>query len=372
MLALVLLLLVIPVSADAHGVGQSQLVLRVDGRHIDGEWTLNLMDARRAIGLDPALSAKAAFEDLKAHEPALRAHLEDVFSIRADSTDVPFAFDPAPMRLDAKFEDVILEVHATCPAPPTRLMLRYGLLFDLDPMHRGYFSVEDARSFNVGVFRANERTATFTVRQFHPVEIAFEFAKDGIGHIWSGIDHLLFLLALLLPAALVRSRGEWLPRPGFRAALREVLKVVTAFTVAHTITLCLTFFGVIRFPSQWIEVGIALSVFAAAWNNLKPFLPGRAWIMAFGFGLVHGMGFAGALANLALPNKARGLALASFNVGVEIGQVAIVLLVLPFLYFASRKAWYPRFVMGFGSLAIAWIAVIWVLQRAFELSLFSR
>jgi len=372
MLALVLLLLLVPVGAQAHGVGQSQLVLRIDGRHIDGEWTLNLKDARRAIGLDPALSGRAAFDDLATHEPALRAHLQDVFSIRADSSDCTITLDPAPLRLDSRFEDVILKVHATCPAPPSRLTMRYGLLFDVDPNHRGYFSVEDARSFNLGVFRASERTVTFAVRQFHPLEVATEFVRDGIGHIWSGIDHLLFLFALLLPAGLVRSGASWTPRPGFRAALKEVLKVVTAFTIAHTITLCLTFLGVIRFPSQWIEVGIALSVFAAAWNNLKPFLPGRAWIMAFGFGLVHGMGFAGALANLALPLKARGLALASFNVGVEIGQVAIVLVVLPFLYLASRKAWYPRFVMGFGSLVIAWIAVVWVVERAFNLSLFGR
>lgn len=370
-LLLVLVALLFPARAEAHGIGQSTVVLRVDGAKIDGDWTINVKDARRAIALDPALEGKAAYDDLAANEARLRAHLADVFAIRADSADVPWVFDQAPMKFDPKFQEVVLVLHAVCPAPPTRMTLRYSLLFDLDPTHRGYFSVEDARAFNVGVFRTNERTVTFRIRQFHLGEVALEFIRDGIGHIWSGFDHLLFLLALLLPAALVRAGGTWLPRPGLRPALREVLKVVTAFTIAHTITLCLTFFGVIRLPSQWIEVGIAISVFAAAWNNLRPFLPGRAWIMAFGFGLVHGMGFAGALANLSLPLKARWPALASFNVGVEIGQVAVVLVVLPLLYLSSRRSWYPRFVMGLGSLAIAWVAVVWVLERGFDLSLFS-
>ena len=177
--------------------------------------------------------------------------------------------------------------------------------------------------------------------------------------------------ALLLPAVLVRTGRDWIPRPRLAAVTREVLKVVTAFTVAHSITLCLGFFGVIRLPEAWIETGIALSVFAAAWNNLRPFLPGRAWIMAFGVGRVHGRGFAGVLANLQLPTRARGLALGAFNVGVELGQIAIVLVALPLLFAASRRAWYPRVVMGLGSLAIAWLAVIWVLERGFNLHLFA-
>jgi hypothetical protein len=183
---------------------------------------------------------------------------------------------------------------------------------------------------------------------------------------------MLFLLALLLPATLVRAGHDWQPRSGLGGSIREVAKVVTAFTLAHTITLCLSFFGVLRPPSQWVETGIALSVFAAAWNNLRPFLPGRAWIMAFGFGLVHGLGFAGALANLSLPRHARVLALASFNVGVEVGQLVLVLLVMPILYALSRRRWYPRLVMGAGSLGIAWMAIVWVLERGFNLSLFPH
>ena len=359
--------------ACAHGVGTSQLELVLDGRRLEGAWTLSLRDARMALGLDPFREpVDSAFVELRAREPALRALLLRSIEVRADSLPCRCALADSPMTWNRRFDDIGFRLVADCPVAPTHLFLKDELLFDLDPGHRGYFSVQDARAYNVGVFRVHERSASFDVRQFHAGAIVLEFIREGVHHIASGIDHLLFLLALLLPSVLVRTRRDWSPRPRPGEALREVLKVVTAFTVAHSITLFLGFFGMIRLPEAWIETGIAASVFAASWNNLRPFLPGKAWVMAFAFGLVHGLGFAGALANLQLPQRARGLALAAFNIGVELGQVVIVLAVLPLLYFASRRAWYPKVVMGLGSLAIAWLAVIWVLERGFGLALFSR
>jgi len=217
------------------------------------------------------------------------------------------------------------------------------------------------------VLRNDLRSASFDVRQFHFWQVLFEFIREGTYHIWSGIDHMLFLLALLLPAPLMRVRDGWQPRSALWPTTREVLKVVTSFTLAHTLTLCLSFFGVLVPPAQWVETGIALSVFAAAWNNIQPFLPGRAWVMAMSFGLVHGLGFAGALKNLSMPRHAHGLALGAFNLGVEIGQIVLVIPALPLLYLASRQRWYPRVVMGVGSLAIAWVATLWVLERGFGL-----
>jgi hypothetical protein len=141
---------------------------------------------------------------------------------------------------------------------------------------------------------------------------------------------VLFLMALLLPVPLVRAGGGWAPREDTRAAAGDVVRIVTAFTLAHSLTLALGALGLVRLPGRWVETAIAASVFAAAWNNLRPFLPGRAAALAFGFGLVHGLGFAGALAQLGLPRQARGLALLAFNLGVELGQLAIVATMPPF------------------------------------------
>ena len=354
-------------AAAAHGLGMSQLRLRVDGARVEGEWEIQLREARLAVGLDGQTVGEAGWREVAAREPALRAYLAGRLALTADGARCATEISAAPVVWQSEQGQLLYHLAATCPAEPRRLGLACELFFELDPKHRAYFSIEDARVTHVGLFRAEQRQATIEVHQLHAGAVFVEFVREGVRHIWGGIDHLAFLLALLLPAPLVRAGGRWSPRPGLGPTAREVLKVVTAFTAAHSLTLALATFGLVSLPARGVEVTIALSVFAAAWNNLRPFLPGRAWVMALGFGLVHGLGFAGALRNLALPTQARGLALGAFNVGVELGQLAIVLPLLPLLYAASRRRFYPRLVMGAGSLAIAWVAVLWTLERGLGL-----
>ncbi len=314
----------------AHGLGMSQLRLRLDGARADGEWEVQVHDARRALGLDPQVTGDAGWRELAAREPSLRWYLQQRLALNADVAPCSVELRPAPVPAGPAQDRVIFPLAARCRAEPVRLELRTDVLFDADPAHRAYFSVEDARMTHVGVLRADRRSITLDIHRFRAGEVIAELVREGAQHIWGGADHVLFLLALLLPAPLARRRdGGWTTRPGLAGTMREVLKVVTAFTLAHTVTLALSFVGWVLLPARMVETAIALSVFAAAWNNLRPFLPGRAWVMALGFGLVHGLGFAGALRNLALPTRARGLALASFNVGVELGQLAIVAAVLP-------------------------------------------
>ena len=362
-------LLLAPGFARAHGVGTSQFHMTLDGPRLEGAWDIHVRDARRALGLDPDLAPpEAAWVDLRGHEAELRTLLAgQLHFFTGDSVACPLEITPAPMEWNREQNVVRLQLVSNCPTAPTRLAVRCDFMFAIDPTHRAYFSVEDARVTSVGVLRNDLRAATFDVKQFHFWAVLFEFVREGVWHIWSGVDHMLFLLALLLPAPLARSGGEWQPRPALSPTVREVVKVVTSFTLAHTLTLCLSFFGVLVPPAQWVETGIALSVFAAAWNNIQPFLPGRAWVMAMTFGLVHGLGFAGALKNLSMPRNAHGLALGAFNFGVELGQLALVIPALPILYAASRQKWYPRIVMGVGSLGIAWLATLWVLERGFGL-----
>jgi hypothetical protein len=319
--------------------------------------------------LRPELAGEPAWAELRAQAPALRA----LFSER-----VAFANgeDPCALSLADDWverpggrEYVLLRFHALCPQPVAALRIHYDLLFDLDPKHRGFFAVDDAYQTSVGVFTAGQTEVRFGVRQLDRWRQFSDYLREGIRHIWSGVDHLLFLIALLLPAPLVASARGLVPRETFGAVVREVLKVVTAFTLAHSITLSLAVLGALRLPGRWVEAAIALSVFAAAWNNLRPFLPGRAWMLAFGFGLVHGLGFAGALSQLGLPRQAKGLALLAFNLGVEAGQLAIVALVLPTIFAARRTRAYQPLVLRVGSLLIAWVAAIWLIERVFGFEL---
>jgi hypothetical protein len=142
------------------------------------------------------------------------------------------------------------------------------------------------------------------------------------------------------------------------------VKVVTAFTLAHSLTLSLAALGVVSLPSRLVESAIALSVVLAALNNLRPLVYGRRWVIAFGFGLIHGFGFASVLADLGLPQDTLLIALVAFNLGVEIGQLAIVGIFLPIAYALRSSGFYRRVLFAYGSTAIAVIAFVWLAERA--------
>ena len=149
-----------------------------------------------------------------------------------------------------------------------------------------------------------------------------------------------------------------------------MFKVVTAFTVAHSITLSLAALGVISLPSRLTESAIAASVVLAALNNVHPVVYGGRWIIAFAFGLIHGFGFASVLTDLGLPQGSLLLALVAFNLGVELGQLAIVAVFLPVAYALRDTRLYRLGILIGGSLLVAAIAAVWLIERAFNLSLF--
>jgi hypothetical protein len=148
-----------------------------------------------------------------------------------------------------------------------------------------------------------------------------------------------------------------------------VLRIVTAFTVAHSITLSLATLGLVSLPSRWVESAIAASVVLAALNNIWPLFQARRWSVAFVFGLVHGFGFASVLADLGLPQGVLAVALVGFNVGVELGQLAIVAVFLPLAFALRRSLFYRRGLLLGGSWLIALLAAVWFLERAFNLRL---
>jgi hypothetical protein len=175
------------------------------------------------------------------------------------------------------------------------------------------------------------------------------FVVMGIEHILTGYDHMLFLLSLLMVGA----------------ALPQLLRIVTAFTIAHSITLSLAVFGLVDLPSRWVESTIALSITYVAAENMWR---GRAalgsrWLVTFGFGLVHGLGFASALTELHLPRANLAASLVGFNLGVEIGQVSIILLATLVLDAFRQYGWAPVF-RRWVSAAAALTGLVWFVQRA--------
>jgi hypothetical protein len=187
----------------------------------------------------------------------------------------------------------------------------------------------------------------------------------GMRHIAEGPDHLLFLLALLLPAPLLALGSRWTSHAGTRHTLAQILRVVTAFTVGHSITLALAAWGLVRVPARPIEVLIAVSILISAIHALRPLFPGReAGIAAF-FGLIHGLAFAATLGQVGLGKWQRVLSILGFNLGIETMQLIVVAATMPSLVLLSRTRAYSVARIG-GALFAGFAAAGWIAERLFN------
>ncbi len=195
------------------------------------------------------------------------------------------------------------------------------------------------------------------------------FVGAGFGHIAAGLDHLLFLLTLVVVAVFTRQDKRWWPHATGRAAVGEALRIVTAFTVSHSITLGLAAAGWFTPPSRLVESVIALSVLLAATDNLRQIFFMPRWALAGLFGWFHGFGFATPLQDLGLQGTELLAPLFAFNLGVELGQLAIVAGVLPLAVAWRHSPRYQRQWMPGLSVAVAALALVWLVERSLNVSL---
>jgi hypothetical protein len=364
-----LLLLALP--AWAHKPSDSYLTLRGEESGVAIRWDIALRDLDYVLQLDRDGNGELTWGEVRQRAADIEKLAASRLALSSQGEACPLR-STAPLMLEHHSDGTyaVLSLQAACPRLEQNLQVEYSLLFDVDPTHRGL-----AQWTPAGGAQARALVfATESARQQLPLqatsgwETLRQYVVEGIWHIWIGFDHILFLVALLLPAVLVRRRHGWTPSPSLRRSTLEVLKVVTAFTLAHSITLSLAVLGVVTLPSRFVESVIAASVVVAALNNLRGTIDRRRWVMAFVFGLVHGFGFASVLADLGLPQGALALALVGFNLGVEIGQLAIVAAFLPAAYLLRATAFYRVGVLRVGSLAVAALASWWLIERAFNLA----
>ena len=359
-------------TALAHKTSDSYLGLTIENGKVTGRWDIALRDLQEAIGFDDNGDGTVTWDELKTREYLIAPYAFSNLTVRAGSATAALRQKSLGYEAHEDGAYVILRFDLEGVTQPEQLTLSYQLFFKHDPLHRGLFRLaasdpgQTEPRIQTAIFSPLSPAQEFTVREPSTWRQFTNFGREGVWHIWIGFDHVLFLIALLLPAVLRREGGQWRSVGEFRPAFLEVLKIVTAFTVAHSITLALAALEIVRLPSRWVEATIAASVALAALNNLRPFFGKRGWLVAFGFGLVHGFGFASVLGDLELGRGALAWALAGFNLGVELGQLAIVLLFLP-LAFALRHTWfYQRLTFRAGSACVALIAAAWTLQRLFD------
>jgi HupE / UreJ protein len=368
---LVLLLSLWVAPADAHKPSDSYLGLSVQQEHLTGQWDIALRDLDYAIGLDADGNGEITWGEVRAKHKEIAAYALARLGIAADGVVCPITVTEHLIDNHSDGGYTVLRLAGDCPAAPRILTIRYNLFFDLDRQHRGLLRLEEQGRTHTAVFSPDRQSWQFEGASVAPGRQFLEYFQTGVWHIWTGFDHILFLCALLFPAVLEHRCGRWQAVASFRQAFFEVFRIVTAFTVAHSITLSLAVLGFISLPSRLIESTIAASVVVAAFNNLYPLVEKRLWIVAFVFGLVHGLGFANVLTDLALPKSALAVSLVSFNLGVEAGQLAIIATFLPLTYLSRRSWLYPRLVLRAGSAGIVAVALVWLIERGLNISFFS-
>lgn len=354
---------------QAHKPSDSYLAMKVESGRITGQWDIALRDLEYAIGLDADGNGEITWGELSARHDVLAAYA--LARVQMAVAGKACALRATDHLVDNHSDGAyaVLRFDAVCDAAGA-LSVRYGLFFDLDPTHRGLARIEAGGATQTAVFSPERAEQTFDLAAPSLAAQVMTYVREGVWHIWIGFDHVLFLLSLLLPAVWKREAGQWTPVSRFAPAFWEVFRVVTAFTVAHSITLSLAALGLIALPSRLVESVIAASVLFAALNNLFPLVSDRRWLMAFCFGLIHGFGFASVLSDLGLPRDSLVSSLLGFNLGVELGQLAIVLVFLPLSYALRHTQFYARIVFAGGSVAVALMAAVWLAERALNLQLF--
>jgi len=356
-------------SAWAHKPSDSYLTLAVADATISGRWDIALRDLDHALGLDADGDGLITWGELRSRHDDIAAYAAARLAVTADGAACTLEIGAQQVDTHTDGAYTVLPLRLACPRPPSSLGLSYTLFADLDPQHRGLLQLGAQGSTRAAILGPQAPQQLFELGQGGAWAQFVAYLRDGVWHIWIGFDHILFLLSLLLPAVGLWVARRWQPVDRFGPAFWDVLRIVTSFTVAHSITLSLATLGFVSLPSRLVESAIAASVVLAALNNVWPLFLGRRWLMAFAFGLVHGFGFASVLADLGLPQGTLALALVGFNVGVELGQLAIVLAFLPLAYALRRTWFYRRVVLLGGSLAIAVLAAVWLAERLFELEL---
>ena len=377
-LLLTLTLLVTAIGAFAHAPNQSYVFLDVYDDRVDGRVEITMGDLNDILDLTLPTDGNATLDDIRDAIPGIQDYVREHAAMGIDGgplsmpfTDVGITELPLGQYVSLRF------AFDNLATPPATIDMRYDGIMHARSTHRSFMVIEN--NWKTGTFN-DEGNIALSFEPGSGVQTAdlsdnttlrgfMAMVESGTHHIWIGIDHILFLLALLIPSVVRRVDGKWQPVESFKDALIYVLKIVTVFTIAHTITLSLAALGKVSLSSRIVESIIALSIAVAALDILVPIFRQRIWLIVFGFGLFHGFGFASILGGIGIPPKYMVHSLLGFNLGVEIGQIVIVCLIFPLLYVLRRSPMYIKGVLRAGALALIVVSLYWFIERGFEIDL---
>lgn len=366
LLAAALLLIAVP--GLAHKQSDSYLALSIQKHSLQGRWDIALRDLDFVLGLDADADGELTWGETRRRADAIREYAFSRMTVSVVEAEKTVRCNLLPGRLliddhvDGAY--AVLSFEVTCALAPRMLRIEYSLLEAVDPNHRGLLELRSSGTAQSHVLTNDGSRVVFDTRLPDRWMQFRSFVGEGVRHIWLGFDHLLFLFTLLLPAVVTRRGGQWQARNGLGESAVDILKVITAFTLAHSLTLSLAAVEIISLPSRIVESAIALTVLAGALNILFPVVQGRRWALALGFGMIHGLGFASVLSDLGLAPTHLLEALVAFNVGVELGQLAIVLVLMPLAFLIRASPFYRHRLLPASAALISGLAIYWILTRA--------
>ncbi len=363
-----------PTNVLAHAEGEDYVWLSFHPTWIEGHFEIHFEDLSDKLGIDIDPGAEDALQQVAATAPRVQAYIRDNFAI-GPSGGAPFPLTFTHEETTVLPQGTFAQYHfrAETGELPDLLAIRHAMFYEGDKLHRGLVMVEynfktDTEypgEYTALVFSPMNGEQELDLTAIPSIMAPRDMVAQGVRHIWIGLDHILFLVALMLPTVLVVKKGEWEPVERFPSALWNLLKIVTVFTIAHSITLLLAALDFISVPSRVVESVIALSIILVALNNIFGRVREGTLLIILGLGLFHGLGFASVMGHLPFRMVDLLRVVIGFNIGVELGQVVIVAALFPALYFFRRSRLYEPVVLKGISAVLILISGGWFVQRAF-------
>lgn len=353
--------LLLSAAASAHELSNAYLALQEKNGQLQGTLSLKPFDLEQQIGLDINADGNLTWQEVLLAREQIGQYLNAAVTIRHGDAPCPLTAGDVTLH-NLAGQTLIQQQFITGCIAAGPLTVSYPGAVSAGSGHKLLVTSSISGEPATYMLSAQQSQISLDRQEQSAWQVATDFIYEGIIHIWIGVDHILFLVVTLLTVNLIRKQGHWHAEPAKRVIMRQTIYLVTAFTLAHSLTLTTTALGWYAPSSRWVEIGIALSVLATALNNLWPLVPRLGWI-TFAFGLLHGMGFASVFGELQASAAMPLVSIAAFNIGVEIGQLVIVAVLLPMLLLLRHMRAYTRMIMPATSSVIALIALSWAIQR---------
>ena len=349
--------------AFAHKASDSFLYVDMDASEI--RFDIALRDLALLVPLDANGDQRITGQELRAQRTLATQAVENAITLTGEQGVCKLRGLAWGLSSHSDGPYLATQYQVDCPNGELPEQIEYSLLFDQDSLHRGLVQITSGEAQSLAVLAPDRQTVDLAGGAAGPWSTFTTFLREGVIHLLIGLDHMLFLLVLVLPATLIiRRQSNQGTARSFKSRLLQLAGIVTAFTVAHSITLALSALNIVRLPIAWVETGIAFSIAAAALNVAWPFMGRKTWKLAFAFGLIHGFGFASVLGDLTGGVSNLALALAGFNLGVEFGQLGLLIIGFPLLYAMAHVRAYQRFIVPLILMGVGTVSLMWVAERA--------